>query len=180
MNLNLTNKEILQYICLATILGYIWYVSKISLRYIFPFMIFCIIVFYYEKTKHENSTNNQNLINQIKKDLFDENYSYLIDEEIILYINDIRIMKNFNGPIFNVLLSEMNSFYQYRTLPYLLRVVETFESLYFVLPLELNEFYITNDKRLKKILYNNLVERKEKTVEMQSYLPKDYIQNNFN
>lgn len=178
MNINLSNSEILQYICLMTVLSYIWKTSNIKLLYIFPFLIFMIIFYKRETTKQENITNNNDKIVQIKKELFDEEYEFLIDEEILYYIDSIKIMKRFNGPVFNVLLSQIDDYYQHRTISYLLLVLETYQSLYFVLPIELFEFYTEKHKELKNILYDILKEKKHITVEMQSYLPKNYIHNN--
>lgn len=178
MDIKLNNKEILIYICIGTSLSYIWYVSKIKLRYIFPFLIFSIIVYMRETKKNKDNINDNNKIIKIKEDLFDEDYTFLIDEDIILFINDIRIMRNFNKPVFNELLSHINDYYQHKTLSYLLRVMTTYESLYFVLPMELYDFYNQNIVLLKNILYKNLSERKLKTVEMQSYLPHNYIPSN--
>jgi hypothetical protein len=178
MKFNLTNKELLKYLFYLVLLLYIWKVAKIKLKYIFPFLIFLMIFLYIEQNKKEDNTHFDAKIANIIEELYDEKYENLYDEEIVLFIDTLRPIRTFNIPVFNLFLSEMNVYMTARDIDNLLKTMNTFESLYFVIPVELTDFYTERFKALGVLLHGRLIEQKSR-VEMQSYLPYDYIPNNF-
>jgi hypothetical protein len=180
MKFNLTNSELLIYLSYGVTLMYIWYISQIKIHYIFPFLILLLIIVHQEKNKTETFTGNKLRINNIIKELYDEKYDYLETEEIVLFIETLKPIRIHNTPFFNTFLNDMNIYFRKLNMSSLLNVMNTFEALYFTIPMELTDFYTDRITSLKDLLFKYLVEEDKKIIEMQSYLPYDYIHDNFN
>ena len=178
MKFNLSNKELIMYLIYIIILLYIWKLYKIKIHYLFPFIIFILTVIYIEQQKEEINIVDKTKTNIIISEIYDEKYEYLEIEEIVLFIDTLRPIRIFNIPVFNSFLSEANVYMKERDMSNLLRTINTFESLYFVIPVELTDFYTERIFLLKDLLFKYLVEEQKPRVEMQSYVPYDYIRNN--
>lgn len=179
MNIKLNNKEILFYIGIMTVLAFIWYSSKISLRFIFPFLIFCIIFYYFEMKKLKTSNESTDKINEIKTNLFDKEYNHMNDDDIILFIDSLKEIREYNIPVFNYFLRMLDMYFKDRTIERLIIVMETYESLYYSIPVELTYLFTEKQKKLKEILKDHLIEDTRKKVEMQSFIPATYTSKNY-
>lgn len=176
--MNLSNKELLFYGSILTMLLYIWYDAQIDIKYLFPFILFAIFFYYREEKKATKTEENINRTENIIKDLYDEKYPYLESESIVLFIDSLRPIRQFNIPIFNNFLLYLNQYYKTKKLTQLLTALDIFESMYFALTPEMTDFYNTKFKELKQMTYDVLEDEKYDRVEMQSYLPSSYIHDN--
>lgn len=159
-------------------LMYIWYDAQIDIKYLFPFILFAIYFYKKEEMKYSMNKNNNNKVQKIMEELYDEEYEYLTADEIVLFIDTLRPIRQFNIPIFNNFLSYLNEFFKVGKMTHLLATCDIFESIYFAMPPEMTDFFTAKNKELQTLLYNNLKEDKYNRVEMQSYLPSSYIHNN--
>ena len=159
-------------------LMYIWYEAQIDIKYLFPFILFAIYFYNREEKKSTMEQNDNNKVQNIIDELYDEEYKYLMNDEIVLFIDSLRPIRQFNIPIFNNFLLYLNEYFKVGKMTQLLTALDIFESIYFAMPPEMTDFFTTKNKELQTLLYNNLKEDKYERVEMQSYLPSNYIHNN--
>lgn len=176
--MKLSNKEILFYTSVLFMLMYIWYNAQIDIKYLFPFILFAIYFYNKEEIKNTTNENNNNRVQEIIDELYDEEYKYLNTDEIVLFIDTLRPIRQFNIPIFNNFLLYLNEFFKVGKMTHLLAACDIFESIYFAMPPEMTDFFTVKNKELQTLMYNNLKEDKHDRVEMQSYLPSSYIHNN--
>ena len=177
--MNISNKEKLFYGLILSILIYIWYNGNISINYLFPFLLFCIFFYYRETNKEESFEENTNKIKDLIDELYDERYKYLETEEIVLFIETLKPIRQFNIPQFNEFLSYLNIYFKERSMSKLLKAIHIFESLYFALTVEMTDYYSDRIIALKTLMLKYLKVDDMKRIEMQEYLPYDYIQDNF-
>ena len=180
MDIQLNNEEILFYIGILTILCFIWFSSKINITYIFPFIIFCFIFYYFENKKMDENNDLLLNINLIKQDLLTENHIYIIDNDVLFFIDSLRDIREYDSETFNQFLDLLNIYYRDRTIEKLLLVMNKYENLYHSIPLELTDLYVEKQNELNILLKNILLENEMKKVEMQSFIPNTYIDNNYN
>ena len=158
--------DIFFYIITGTILFYIWFESQISINYLIPFIILLMIIFYRQDYLH-----NENII--IDHKLKD------INEHILYFLEDIKIYNKYNSNNFNDLLDILNKFYKNKTINELYLVLEIFSRFIYTIPLEMSKDYYIKINKLNKILYNNIKPNKLNKVEMQSYIPYNFIKENY-
>lgn len=176
MNIELNNEDILFYIGILTVLMFIWYSSQINIKYIFPFLIFCFIFYYYENKKLNDEMIKHELLND--EYIINGNYKYLVDDDILYFINSVKNMREYNDDTFKDFLHVLNEYYKDRIIDKLLVVMNKFEKLYYSIPLEMTDLFVEKQNELKKLLKNVLIQYDINRVEMQSYLPATYINNN--
>jgi hypothetical protein len=178
-DIKLNNKDILFYIAIMTTLSFIWYSSKIKLQYIFPFVIFCIIFYYFEMKKIEIIEQKKIVNQELKAELFVKEYKYLKDNDILHFIDGLREIREYNIPVFNELLHVIDVFYRDRNIENLLIIVEIYESMYYSIPVDLTYVYMEKLIELKRLLKSHLIEKDRKMVEMQSFIPATYTSKNY-
>jgi hypothetical protein len=173
--------DVFFYLITGVILLYIWKISNISINLIFPFIILCIIIYFRQDYLHIIDLKIDHKLEEIKNTILKENYTYLENNSELLYwLNDILIYKRYNSLNFSTLLDLLNKFYSNNDIYYLHLCIKTFENFEFSLPIQIFKTHYLKKLELKKILYKNLKNPKYKMVEMQSYIPFNFFNDEFN
>ena len=179
--LNFDKGDILFYLIAGVILLYIWKISNISINLIFPFIILCIIIYLRQDYLHIIDLKIDHKLIEIKNTILKKKYKYLENNSEILYwLNDIFIYKRYNSLNFKTLIDLLNKFYSNNDIYYLHLCMKTFENFEFSLPIQIFKNHYLKKLELKKILYKNLKNPKYKMIEMQSYIPFNFFNDEFN
>ena len=179
--LSYNKNTIIFYLCIGTFLFYIWYLSNISINYLFPFILLLLIFVIKQNNVYNTRMNSNNKLETILKTIINNNYIYIPHTtDILNFLNDISIYKKYNSDNFTDLLEQLNKYYKYNTLDHLLITLEIFNRFIYSLPIEKTYNLNIQAQNLKNILYKTLKKNKYNRVEMQSYIPNNFYNNNNN
>jgi len=172
--------NILFYLIVGVILIYIWKRSNISINYFFPFIILLMIVYIRQLYLYKNKINASNNLEKIKNKILKENYNNLKNNREILYwLDDIYIYIIYNSTNFKLFLDLLNKFYSNNDIYYLHLCLKSYDQFFLSLPINLAKNNYIKKLELIKILKTNLKDPKYKMIEMQSYIPYNFITDNF-
>ena len=168
--------DIFFYIIIGTILFYIWFESQISINYLMPFLILLMIILYRQNYLHNVNLSIDHKIREINDYILNNEYRYLQNNsEILYFLENIKIYKKYNPNNFYDLLDILNKFYKVKKIDELYLVLEVFNRFIYTLPIELSKDFYYEINKLNKILYNNIKSNKVNKIEMQSYIPYNFI-----
>ena len=172
--------DIFFYIIIGTILFYIWFESQISINYLLPFIILLMIMLYRQDYLHNVDLTIDHKLKDINEHILNNDYIYLQNNsEILYFLEEIMIYKKYNKDNYKDLLEILNIFYKRKSIDELYLVLEIFSRFIYTLPLELSKDFYKKINKLNKILYENIKSNKLKTVEMESYIPYNFIKEKY-
>jgi len=170
--------DVVHYLFCAVILFYIWYISNINIKYLFPFFILALYIFYRQDLLHNLDLSIDHKLRNIINKILENNYFHINNPDILYFLDDIKIYKKYNPENFIDLLEILNKYYKTINIYNLDLVLQIFNRFIYSLPLELSKDFYLNINRLKKILNKSILSDKYTKIEMQSYIPYNYINNN--
>ena len=179
--LSFKKENILLYLIFGVILTYIWKISNISINYIFPFIILCMIIFLKQYYLYSIELEKDRNLLGMQKILLDGKYNELEGNDKILYwLNDIYIYNTYNPTNFILLLKTLNKFYLTRDIYTLHLSLKTYENFIYSLPIEILKDHYLHKIKLINILYKQINNPKRNMIEMQTLIPYNFDINDYN
>jgi hypothetical protein len=178
--LSFDKNDIFLYIIFSTVIIYIWKISNISINYLFPFIILCMIIYLKQLYLYEIDIYNESKLLHIKNFISKLQLNELVDNDIINILNKIFIYNTYNPTNYNLLLKTLNKFNSTHDIYTLHLCLKTYENFIYSLPIEALKDHYLNKVELTNILYRKLNDPKNKMIEMQSLIPYNFDINDYN
>lgn len=168
--------DIFTYLIVGIVLIYIWKTSNIKSMYLLPFIIFIGFMYFRQDYHHKINLNLDHKIEEIKKKLLKGKYPHIAsNNNMMFFLNSIEVFNKYNPQTYIDLLNICEKCLKKKDIFNCIDCVETYEAIIHSLPVNLLKTHYLKKKELASILKDIIVNPTRKTVEMQSYIPFNLI-----